>query len=136
MSYYLEMRSKYGFSDGELVPAEAEVVRSILVEAINAYLGPDSKVEAYEYDRPGMHNPCLIMYRDKKTGEDVPEPEGVEEFALAFEEDALGACYEVKAFRLPGCEDVIRKFVAAYLTQAGTMKLKESGDVGGTRNFG
>jgi len=119
--YYLEMRNKYGFNDGELVPAEAEVVRSILVEAINAYLGPKSKVEAYEYDRPGIHNPCLIMYRNKKTGEDVPEPEGVEEFALAFEENALGACYEVKTLRLPRCEDIIREFVAAYLAQASTV---------------
>lgn len=114
MGYYDEMRTKYGFQDGEMVPPDAWAARRVLVEAINAYLGPDSPVEAYEYDRPGVHNWCLILYRDKRTGKDVSEPDGVEEFVRDFQEEVLPACYSVRIELLADYQETVRDFIRAY----------------------
>ncbi|AOQ24583.1 hypothetical protein MTAT_19260 [Moorella thermoacetica] len=32
-------------------------------------MGDDSQIEAYEYDRPGCHNWCLILFRKKGAPE-------------------------------------------------------------------
>lgn len=93
---YEEMRSKYGFDDGELVPPGADVYREVLIEAINAALGPERKVEAYAYDRPGCHNWCLILYRkvgaipgeDGYCGEE-PEPEEIPDILNSIDEVGL-----------------------------------------------
>lgn len=68
---YDEMTTKFGFSDGEAVPFGIEKVRKEIVGYININLPPDCPVEAYEYDRAGVHNWCLILYRNKETKEDV-----------------------------------------------------------------
>jgi hypothetical protein len=61
MKYYDEMTEKYGFNGGESEPAEARDCRYVYVMALNAAakrLGSD--VRAVAYDRPGMHNGCMI----------------------------------------------------------------------------
>lgn len=64
---YREMRDKYGFNGGACVPQGVEKVRDKIIELINDKLPKNSKIEAYAYDRAGLHNWCLIMYRNKKT---------------------------------------------------------------------
>ena len=77
MQYYDEMQTKYGFGDGGSVPPDAEACQTVYVEALNqvaARLG--SEVRAYSYDRPGVHNPVLIMFRgkDEQPDKDPDEP--------------------------------------------------------------
>ncbi len=57
------MTTKYGFNDGEMVPAEAEAARTIIIEAGRAWLKkhrPELAVDPY--DRPGCHNWCLVHF--------------------------------------------------------------------------
>jgi hypothetical protein len=66
MKYFDEMQTKRGFGDGGLVPPDAEACRTVYVEALNQVavkLGSD--LRAYADDRPGMHNPFLILFRGK-----------------------------------------------------------------------
>jgi hypothetical protein len=60
-----ELRTKWGFEDGNMVPAGAEEARSLLVHAFNRLLSDDCPVEAYAYDRDGVHNPYLLLFRRK-----------------------------------------------------------------------
>lgn len=86
MDYWEEMNSKWGFSDGEAVPPDAEQRREVYVTAINRLaerLGSAYRVEAY--DRPGMHNWCLILnVAVGKTREDTLQ--GQERSDAALEE--------------------------------------------------
>jgi len=66
MKYFDEMRSKYGFGDGESVPDGVEKYRDVYVRAINALAekkGSKSRVKAF--DRAGIHNWCLIEFVDE-----------------------------------------------------------------------
>jgi hypothetical protein len=55
--------SKWGFGDGAGVPAEAEALRSVIVRLLNIQAAAlSSSVRAAVYDRPGVHNYCLIVY--------------------------------------------------------------------------
>ena len=76
MKYFDEMQTKWGFGDGGLVPPDAEACRTVYVEALNqiaAKLG--SELRAYAYDRPGAHNPFLILFRGKDAQTDHEELE-------------------------------------------------------------
>jgi len=62
MNYWDDMRDKYGFNDGGAIPAEAFALRSVYVKVLNALLeSRGSNVRVREYNRPGVHNPCLII---------------------------------------------------------------------------
>lgn len=86
---YKEMTSKYGFNDGAHVPFNAEIVRSIIIDYINKKLPTSCELEAYPFDRNGMHNWCLIYYRDKitKQNSDYIEPNEVSDILFEMEED-------------------------------------------------
>src|SRR4051794_25024654 len=63
MRFWNEMQSKYGFADGEAIPEGVDVFRAVYIRAVNvlaAQLG--STVRAVVYDRPGIHNSCLILF--------------------------------------------------------------------------
>lgn len=62
---YREMRSKYGFNDGQSEPVNIEEARSALIDLINNNLPEECEVEAYAFDRPGVHNHYLLLYRKK-----------------------------------------------------------------------
>jgi hypothetical protein len=67
MRYWDQFASKYGFFDGELVPADAAQAWRIYVRAVNtkaAKLG--SKCRLIPYDRPGTHNPLIIVSTTKE----------------------------------------------------------------------
>ncbi len=62
MQYWGDMNDKYGFNDGQAIPAEAEIARKVYVTALNAVAAnKGSKVRAIAWDRPGVHNGCLIV---------------------------------------------------------------------------
>ena|SRR5438132_10020672 len=78
MKYFDEMQTKWGFGDGGTVPPDAEACRTVYVEALNqiaAKLG--SELRAYAYDRPGAHNPFLILFggKDAPTDQEELEPD-------------------------------------------------------------
>lgn len=62
MKYWDDMQTKWGFSDGAATPCGIEAYREVYVQAVN-YLAAQagSAVRAEAYDRPGMHNSCLIV---------------------------------------------------------------------------
>lgn len=63
---YLEMRDKYGFNEGD-TPDGIEAVREKIIELINEGLPKNSKIEAYPVDRMGVHNWCIIGFRNKES---------------------------------------------------------------------
>lgn len=68
MHYFEEMfNNKYGFSDGEALPPDAEQVREVYIRAINAYAEHLSSSQGLvAYDRFGIHNPSLILLYNKR----------------------------------------------------------------------
>jgi len=70
---YEEMRSRYGFNDGDSIPFYAGEYREILVKLINSALPEDCPYEAYAFDSPWLHNSCLILWRPKGS---VPDQRG------------------------------------------------------------
>jgi len=63
MKYLEEMVYKMGFGDGEQIPDGVEVYREVYIRAINqvaAAMGSESRAVAY--NRPGVHNPFLILF--------------------------------------------------------------------------
>lgn len=98
MDFWNDMRSKWGFSDGEAVPAEASAARSVYIRAVNRLAEMrGSAVRAVAYDRSGAHNWCLIATRTvaglaaagidpARYHEPVEEVGGEEEWDEAFDE--------------------------------------------------
>ncbi len=63
MRFWNEMQDKYGFADGEAMPEGVEVFRTVYIRAVNALAAQlNSTVRAVAYDRPGIHNSCLIQF--------------------------------------------------------------------------
>lgn len=63
MLYFDDMRTKYGFDDGNVIPPDAEARRTVYVRALNVLAEKyDSSVRAIAYDRFGVHNWCLILF--------------------------------------------------------------------------
>jgi hypothetical protein len=75
MKFWTQLFDKYGFSDGCSVPSGIELFRTAYILAVNslaAQLG--SAVRAVAFDRPGMHNWCLIVFsRDPEMAALPPE---------------------------------------------------------------
>jgi hypothetical protein len=63
MRFWNEMQDKYGFADGEAMPEGMDVFRAVYIRAVNALAAQlGSIVRAVTYDRPGIHNSCLILF--------------------------------------------------------------------------
>src|SRR5262249_8325871 len=79
-----EMDTKYGFQDGDAVPPDAWAARTVYVHALNVLLARHgSQVRVMAYDRPGVHNECMILTVTtrfyEQAGVDVGEQGGTEE---------------------------------------------------------
>jgi hypothetical protein len=62
--YWEDFNSKYGFGDGESVPPDARVWRELTLLYVNALAEAFSAGHRLcKFDRPGLHNPYLIMAR-------------------------------------------------------------------------
>jgi hypothetical protein len=70
---YEEMRDKYGFNEGATVPEGIEKVRKKIIDLINKELN-GSLIKAYPYDRMGIHNWCLIEFRNRRTKKQCGTP--------------------------------------------------------------
>lgn len=97
---YEEMRTKWGFQDGNVIPEGAEESRDLLVEAINAFLPENCPTEAYAYDRPGMHNCYLILYRNKEDHSKDEEPAPKEVDSILSDLDEANYLYQVMSFEI------------------------------------
>ena len=63
MKYLEDMCDKFGFQDGEVVPVGIRSYRDVYVRVLNHLLPQfGSGVRAVAYDRPGMHNSCMILF--------------------------------------------------------------------------
>ena len=57
-----DFTDKYGFRDGACVESRDFAARSRLVEVLNDHAAMKAAgLLAFEYDRPGLHNPCLVV---------------------------------------------------------------------------
>jgi len=57
-----DFTDKYGFRDGASVERRDFQARSSLVEVLNDHAAMKAAgLQALEYDRPGLHNPCLLV---------------------------------------------------------------------------
>ena len=62
MMYYDEMLSKYGFNDGDSMPTGIEFYREVYMKVVNRLCEKlESNVRVVAYDRPGLHNGCIIL---------------------------------------------------------------------------
>jgi hypothetical protein len=74
VNHYHDMLTKYGFNDGEAIPAEAYAARHVYVGAMNFLLRKHgSGVRLVAYDRPGVHNECMILLVSASDAEKVPD---------------------------------------------------------------
>lgn len=57
-----DFTDKYGFRDGASVESRDFEARSMVVEMLNDHAAMKAAgLQAFEYDRPGLHNPCLVV---------------------------------------------------------------------------
>lgn len=83
MHYWEEMQSKWGFSDGDAVPAGASVYRKIYIQAVNRLAEQlNSDVRAVAYDWMGLHNYCLILFHRLADLKDIPVAQYTEHVAI------------------------------------------------------
>jgi len=76
MIHYDEMIDKYGFADGSKVPEEAFECRTVYVKGINAFAAlHESNYRAVAYNRPGAHNPVMIVFTTKQFAEGLTDEE-------------------------------------------------------------
>lgn len=63
MKFWEDMQSKWGFNDGNAIPEGVEDYRTVYICAVNRLAEQlNSKVRAVAYNRPGLHNYCLIIF--------------------------------------------------------------------------
>lgn len=87
IAQWKDFQNKYGFRDGATVEKRDFRARDRLCQILNAL--PEMKgVLAVGYDRPGVHNPCLIIPFDRRP--DLTKPEAYIEAWNKDEIDARG----------------------------------------------
>jgi len=75
MRYWDDMNDKYAFGDGCSVPPDAELCRSVYVQALNIVAARlKSNVRCIAYNRPGSHNPVLIVMVTLAQYKKIPHP--------------------------------------------------------------
>ena len=102
-----DFTSKYGFDDGETVEDRDFRARKRLVAMLNKLPGMKG-LRALEYDRPGVHNPCLIVL--------LPNPDDRSDRRLKADWEAgkVGSCGLPEAV-----EDAIEALVEESYAKAG-----------------
>jgi hypothetical protein len=61
--YFKHFTDKHGFADGEEQPGDAYDERTVFCRLFNARaLVTDVDIVAMAFDRPGVHNNCLILF--------------------------------------------------------------------------
>jgi hypothetical protein len=74
MKYWEDYQSKWGFGDGDAVPPDAALLRQVYCRELNRELQKrKSTVRLLAWDRPGVHNPLLILRVSAHQVRGVPE---------------------------------------------------------------
>ena len=75
MRYWDDMQDKWGFSDGDQEPRDAQACRTVYLQAVNHLLELEESAYRYvPYDRPGQHNSCLVVrIRKEHVGVNLEE---------------------------------------------------------------
>jgi hypothetical protein len=114
-----DFTNKYGFGDGEQVEERDFLARKHLLNLLNdTALFKSRGVRAIGYDRPGMHNSCLVIL--------LPNPDGKNDadlletwLANELKELPDGLVYEMEQAEHPDI-DMISEFIArAYDGEGG-----------------
>lgn len=95
MRYWEEMQGKWGFGDGDAVPDGAEEYRKVYIEVVNAFaeqLGSD--YHYVTFDRPGMHNWCLVIIAKNGTTDDEARVAEVDPGGDEALQNAVSAAYD------------------------------------------
>ncbi len=116
---YADMRDKFGFNDGGDVPAGMYDVRDALVDFLVMKGAPAEK-----YDRPGMHNSCMILY---PPADQDHEPDNIGEL-LELAETILGPI--VISASLFGGGPLPRRKGLMYLTSKALIWLEDDEPTG------
>ena len=67
-----DFTSKYGFGDGASVEPRDFEARAKLAEMLNDHEAMKAAgLRALEYDRPGLHNPCLVVVVEGRSKSDT-----------------------------------------------------------------
>jgi hypothetical protein len=67
-----DFTNKYGFRDGAGVERRDFAARTKLVEMLNDHEAMKTAgLRALEYDRPGFHNPCLLIVVEGRAKSDT-----------------------------------------------------------------
>lgn len=97
-----DFRSKWGFEEGAVLEARDLEARSKLVGMLNESPAlQTARLRAVEYDRPGLHNCCMIVV--------LPASEECDETLLQ-----LWKRQEISEQALPDSLDIDELIVAAY----------------------
>lgn len=67
---YNNCRDKHGWGDGDNAPDGVSEVRDEIVSIINKLLPIDCGYSAVPFDRPGLHNSALIVYKKGDNADD------------------------------------------------------------------
>jgi len=69
-----DFTSTWGFNDGGSIERRDYEARALIVTELNDTTGVKAaRIRAVEYDRPGMHNACLILVLPNPNGKSDPE---------------------------------------------------------------
>lgn len=89
MQYWDQMRDKYGFDEGSNIPPHAYALREVYVKVLNALLEKrGSKTRVAVFDRPGLHNGCLINVVSAEDSEKIVD--ALDEIGLSCLAEAMG----------------------------------------------
>jgi hypothetical protein len=88
-----DFTDKYGFADGAQTTSWDFEVRDTLVGLLNDHPITNQKYRYEAYDRPGCHNPCLILTFRKEGDTNTPVPADVDDFEDVIE-DLIDQAYE------------------------------------------
>lgn len=126
MQYWEEMRSKWGFRDGDAVPQGADMFRKVYVDVINALAERDgAEYRAYPFDRGGLHNWCMILIAPKDADLSA---DGVVASGVA-EDDVLAAqIAEAYDMELDAYVEVRTRLLADELTDLLTRIADDEGE--------
>jgi len=100
MEYWDDFMDKTGFDDGERIPADARLMRSVYIQALNGLLRrTNNQHRVVAYNRPGVHNAVLIVVVTVETFSRLDSNEVLQGVATLTKEEILHESIADDAFR-------------------------------------
>lgn len=115
-----EMRTKFGFDEGNTLPVEAWEVRTVLINLVNSMKTGDWVAEPFD----GHHNPCMILIAKAHGDYSIDDPEELTDILDAIESsDIIYDMVKIKVEIIPESEAMITEFARKW--KSGEMYLKK-----------